>query len=99
MTFLCFRRQMILPTCSHVDIYNRKCKSHAKSQIDLQESLQSRTDWIFFKIMSIARFIGIKEARAGCGLKKRLREFFFIFAYVIFMVFRVYLCAKNHTSP
>ena len=24
----------------------------------------------------------IKEARAGCGLKKRLREFFFIFAYV-----------------
>ena len=41
----------------------------------------------------------LKEARAGCGLKKRLRDFFFIFAYVIFMVFRVYLCAKNHTSP
>ena len=41
----------------------------------------------------------IKEARAGCRLKNRLREFFLIFAYVIFMVFRIYLCAKNHTSP
>ena len=41
----------------------------------------------------------IKEARAGCGLKNRLREFFLISAHVIFMVFRVYLCAKNHTSP
>ena len=37
----------------------------------------------------------LKEARAGCGLKKRLREFFFIFVYVIFMVFRVYLCGKK----
>ena len=35
------------------------------------------------------------EARAGCGLKNRLREFSLIFAYVIFMVFRIYLCEKN----
>ena len=40
-----------------------------------------------------------KEARAGCSLKNRLREFFKIFPYVIFMIFRVYLCEKNHTSP
>ena len=33
-----------------------------------------------------------KEVRAGGGLKNRLREFLLIFAYVIFMVFRVYLC-------
>ena len=41
----------------------------------------------------------VKEARVGCGLKNRLREFFFIYAYVIFMVFRGYLGEKNHTSP
>ena len=35
------------------------------------------------------------EAQAGCGLRNRLLEFFFNFAYVIFMVFRVFLCAKN----
>ena len=40
-----------------------------------------------------------KEARAGCGLKNQLREFFLTFAYVKFMVFRVYLCEKSHTSP
>ena len=42
-------------------------------------------------VISEILLIWLKEARAGCGLKKRLREFFFIFAYVIFMVFRVYL--------
>ena len=36
---------------------------------------------------------------AGWRLKNRLRDFFLIFAFVIFMVFRVYLCEKNHTSP
>ena len=34
----------------------------------------------------------LKEVRAGGGLKNRLREFLLIFVYVIFMVFRVYLC-------
>ena len=41
----------------------------------------------------------LKEARTGCGLKNRLRKFFLIFAYVIFMVFRLFLCEENHTSP
>ena len=40
----------------------------------------------------------LKEALAGCSLKNRLREFIFIFAYVLFMVFRVYLCKKKHAS-
>ena len=40
-----------------------------------------------------------KEARAGFVLKNWLRDFFLIFAYVIFMVFRAYQCKKNHTSP
>ena len=40
-----------------------------------------------------------KEARAGCRLKNRLGEFFFIFPYVIFTVFQIYLCAKSHTLP
>ena len=34
----------------------------------------------------------LKAVRTGCGLKIQLREFL---AYVIFMVFRVYLCKKN----
>ena len=41
----------------------------------------------------------LKEARAGCRLKNRLREFLKIFPYVIFMVFQIYLYVKNHTSP
>ena len=36
----------------------------------------------------------VKESRAGCGLKNRLREFLKIFAYVILMLFRVYLFEK-----
>ena len=37
----------------------------------------------------------LKEAQAGFGLKNRLREFFLIFAYVIFMVFRVFYARKT----
>ena len=44
--------------------------------------------------------ISLKEARAaGCSLKNRLQEFKKNFAYVIFIVFQVYLCEENHTSP
>ena len=39
--------------------------------------------------------MNIKEARAGCGLKNRLRGGFGFFVHAIFMVFRVYLCEKN----
>ena len=52
----------------------------------MKEILKSNLDYVTIRF---------KEARAGCGLKNRLREFSFIFAYVIFMVFRIYLCEKN----
>ena len=47
----------------------------------------------------VLKKVMLKEARAGCGLKNRLREFKKIFAYVIFMVFRVFLCEEYFTSP
>ena len=41
------------------------------------------------------QILTFKEARAGCVLKNWHREFCLIFAYVIFMLFRIYWYKKN----
>ena len=76
----------------------RREEFEARKQAAEASRLSKRSQQKYLFMLIIIQLY-IKEARAGCRLKNRLREFFFIFAYVIFMVFRIYLCAKNHTSP